>query len=474
MGPERAHHEAGQIDFLDGARRALADPAFQANLQRAVHTFRQNRTRALATLPEWEAWREQARAIKAHALAHLDHYLEMLDRSVRGAGGQVHWAADAEEARRIILDLAGRHGVRRIVKSKSSTTSEIALNPALEEAGIEVTETDLGEFIMQLADEEPVHFVAPAIHKSPEQVATLFADRLTTPRTADPQALTQAARLHLRETFLRAEMGISGVNFAVAESGTIVLFENEGNARMVTTLPRVHVAVMGMEKVVPRLADLAVMLRVLPLSATGSRMAEYVSLITGPRRSGEADGPDEFHLVILDNGRSRILGDPEVREALQCIRCGACLNVCPVYERAGGHAYGSIYSGPIGAVLTPLLGGASGAGELPFASTLCGACAEVCPVKIDIPRLLLVMRRRAVEGSRAAAWMERVGMRIYALAATSERRWAWGGRALRAALRLFVRGATVPRLPFPFAAWTRYRTFPAPPPEAFRDTDHGA
>jgi L-lactate dehydrogenase complex protein LldF len=474
MSTESAHRDTDWIDFSGSARRALDDPVLQTNLQRAVHAFRQNRTRVLATLPEWETWREQARAIKAHALAHLDRYLEMLDRNVRGAGGHVHWAADAAEARNIILDLVRRYGIRRIAKSKSSTTSEIALNPALEREGIEVTETDLGEFIVQLAHERPVHFVAPAIYKNTAQVAALFADRLAAPRTEDPEALTRAARLHLREKFLGAEMGITGVNFAVAESGTIVLFENEGNARMVTSLPRIHVAVMGMEKVVPRLADLAVMLRVLPLSATGARMAEYVSFITGPRRPGESDGPDEFHLVILDGGRSRILGDPEVREALQCIRCGACLNVCPVYERAGGHAYGSIYSGPIGAVLTPLLGGASGAGELPFASTLCGACAEVCPVKIDIPRLLLVMRRRAEGSSRAAAWLERVGMRIYALAATSERRWAWGGRVLRAALRLFVRGATVPRLPFPFAGWTRYRTFPAPPPEAFRDTDHGA
>ncbi|MBI3975136.1 MAG: iron-sulfur cluster-binding protein [Armatimonadetes bacterium] len=476
MGAPVEPSDSGQIDFRGAARRALTDPLRQGAIGLAVHTFRQNRAAVLSGLPEWEAWREQARAIKAHTLAHLDVYLDRLDRSVRGAGGQVHWAADAAEAREIVLDLARRHKIRRIAKSKSSTTSEIVLNPALEAAGLEVTETDLGEFIVQLAGEESSHFVVPAIHKTTPQVAALFAERLGAPRVEEPERLTQAARVHLREKFLAAEMGVTGVNFAVAETGTIVVFENEGNARMVTSLPRIHVAVMGMEKVVPRLADLAVMLRVLPLSATGARMAEYVSFLTGPRRPGEVDGPDELHLVILDNGRSRILGDPEMREALQCIRCGACLNVCPVYARAGGHAYGSIYSGPIGAVLTPLYRGIDHAGELPFASTLCGACAEVCPVKIDLPRLLLTLRRRAVEHlpgraartRRPVGWVERLAMRAFALAATSARRWGRSGRVLRAALRPFVRGSSIPALPF-LTRWTRYRHFPAPPPSAFRD-----
>ncbi len=479
-GAARTLPESAPIDFLGAARAALKDTTRQAAIARAMHTFRANRAAALPHLPEWETWREEARAVKADTLAHLDTYLDRLDRNVRAAGGYVHWAADAAEARAIILGLARRAGVRRVTKSKSSTTSEIALNPALEAAGIDVTETDLGEFIVQLAGEDPSHFVAPAIHLDTPQVAALFADRLGTPPMEDPERLTQAARLHLRAKFLAAEMGISGVNFAVAETGTLVVFENEGNARMVTSLPRIHVALMGMEKVVPRLADLAVMLRVLPLSAVGTRTAEYVSLLTGPRRPGEVDGPDALHLIILDNGRSRILADPETREALQCIRCGACLNVCPVYERAGGHAYGSIYSGPIGAVLTPLFRGVAAAGQLPFASSLCGACAVACPVKIDLPRLLLTMRRRVVEhpplGPAAAGHpvgrLERLAVRVFAFAATSPRRWRWGGRILRAALRPFVRGGSVPALPF-LARWTRYRHFPVPPRSAFGEGRRG-
>jgi L-lactate dehydrogenase complex protein LldF len=476
-GAATGREEPARIDFLAGARLALGNEERRAATAHALATFRAKRAAIVAQLPEWEAWREEARTVKAHTLAHLDTYLDRLDRSVRGAGGQVHWAGDGAEACAIILELARRSGVRRVAKSKSSTTSEIGLNPALEAAGIEVTETDLGEFIVQLSGEEPSHFVVPAIHLGTPQVADLLAQRLGIVRVEDPERLTRAAREHLRETFLTAEMGISGVNFAVAETGTLVVFENEGNARMVTSLPRVHLAVMGMEKVVPRLTDLAVMLRVLPLSAVGTRMAEYVSLLTGPRRRGEADGPDELHLIILDNGRSRILADPETREALQCIRCGACLNVCPVYERAGGHAYGSIYSGPIGAVLAPLFRGVDAAGELPFASTLCGACAEVCPVKIDIPRLLLTMRQRTVQhraGGRPTprhpvGVLERLAVRAFAFAATSPRRWRWGGRILRAALRPFVRKGSIPALPL-LRRWTRYRHFPAPPPASFSDS----
>ncbi len=461
-----------RVDFRRDAQQALADPVMQTTIGHAVRTFRFNRARILSTLPEWEDWREEARAVKAHTLAHLDHYLNLLDRNVRAAGGTVHWAVDGAEARRIVLTLADTHGVRHVTKSKSSVTSEIGLNGALQAADVEVTETDLGEFIVQLGGEEPSHFVVPAIHRDVPHIASLFARHLGAPDTQDPEILTGVARRYLREKFLAAEMGVSGVNFAVAESGTIVLFENEGNARLVTTLPRIHVAIMGIEKVIPRLADLAVMLRVLPLSATGARTAEYISLITGPRRTGEVDGPDEFHLIILDNGRSRILGDPEVREALQCIRCAACLNVCPVYERAGGHAYGSIYSGPIGAVVTPLFRGTVLAGELPYASSLCGACAEVCPVKIDLPRLLLVLRRRVAEGT--ISWWERAAMRVYAIAATSARRWTWAGRLLRMALRLLVRDGRIPRLPSAFAAWSQERDFPAPPPRAFRDDVDGS
>ncbi len=468
------HASDGPIEFVDHARRVLDDPAFQQHLGHSVHVFRARRAEVLKEFTGWETWREQARTIKAHTLAHLDTYLDRFDRNVRAAGGQVHWAADGEEACRIIGDLARRRGVRRIVKSKSSTTDEIELNPSLERDGIEVTETDLGEFIVQLGGEAPIHFVAPAIHRGRAEIGELFTAKIGAPPTDVPEQLTRAARTYLRERFLRAEMGISGVNFGVAETGTLVVFENEGNARMVTTLPRIHVAVMGMEKLVPNLAALAVMLRVLPISATGGRMAEYVSMITGPRRSGEADGPDELHVVVLDSGRSRILADTEVRESLQCIRCAACLNVCPVYERAGGHAYGNIYSGPIGAVLTPLYQGLERAGTLPFASSLCGYCQEVCPVKIDLPKLLLVMRRRAAAAGEGVNTFERVAMQAYAWAAATPRRWRWAGRALRAALRPFVRGDRIPRLPGPLGAWTRRRDFPAPPRASFLDSRDGA
>jgi len=456
------------IDFLDGARRALADPELQAALGGAVRAVRARRDALVATLPAWAAWRAQAAAVREAALADLEGHLARLAAAVRRAGGEVHHAPDAAAARAVIVDLVRRYGARRIVKSKSATTEEIDLNPALEAAGAEVTETDLGEFIVQLAGERPVHFVAPAIHKSAGQVGRLFAERLGTPPAAAPEDLTRRARVHLRAVFLGADLGITGVNFAAADTGTLVLVENEGNARLTTTLPRVHVAVMGIEKVVPRLADLAPLLRVLAPSAVGTRAAEYVSLLTGPRRPGERDGPEAMHLVLLDNGRRRILADPEVREALRCIRCAACLNACPIYERAGGHAYGSIYSGPIGAVVTPLLQGIARAGQLPFASTLCGRCAEVCPVGIDLPRLLLVLRRRAVEAGQVAR-LERLAVRLYAAAAAQPRRWGLAGRALRAALRPLARDGAVRWLPPPLGGWTSSRDFPAPPPAAWRD-----
>ncbi|MBI4279191.1 MAG: iron-sulfur cluster-binding protein, partial [Armatimonadetes bacterium] len=415
-----------------------------------------------------EALRERARQIKAHALAHLPYYLEQLEAEVRATGGHVHWARDGAEACGIILDIARRHGVRTVVKSKSMTTEEIELNHVLEHDGIQVTETDLGEFILQLIGEKPGHILGPAIHKTKEQVAEVFSQHLGIPRYDQPEQLTMAARTALRHRFLQAGMGISGVNFGVAETGTIVVVENEGNARLTTSLPKVHVAVMGMEKVIPTMADLITLMRVLARSATGQTMPVYASLINGPRRAGEADGPDEFHLVILDNGRTRILADPEMRESLQCIRCGACLNVCPVYQRTAGHPYGSVYSGPIGAVITPLYLGIDRAAQLPFASSLCGACGEVCPVKIDIPRLLVTLRARAVAAGHAPA-AERWSFRLWQWAMERSGGYALGGRLMRRALRLFERDGKVSSLPFPFSQWTQSRDFPAPPAKSFRE-----
>ena len=335
------------------------------------------------------------------AVEHLDVLLETLAGNIRRNGGRVFFAADAQEAVAYCLDVSRRLGVRRAVKGKSMVTEEIGLNPALEAAGIEVSETDLGEYIIQLAGEHPSHIIAPAIHKTRAQVGRLFADKLGIPFSDDPPTLTQAARKALREKFLAADMGISGCNLACAETGHITTVSNEGNIRMSATMPRVHMAFMGMERVAARLEDYHMLLRLLARGAAAQNMATYVSYVGGPRQPGQADGPDEFHLVILDNGRSRILADPEFREILCCIRCAACLNVCPVYRKIGGHSYGFPYSGPVGAVVTPLLVGLTRAKDLFFGETLCGACKDACPVNIDIPRMLLALRARAACGDPA-------------------------------------------------------------------------
>ncbi|HXF81207.1 MAG TPA: lactate utilization protein B, partial [bacterium] len=351
-----------RIAFERNARRALGDADLQRALRGAMVRFRQLQAAVIAEVPNWQALRQQAHAIKLRVLADLDQHLETLASRVRERGGHVHHARDGAEAARLIARLAAG---RRVVKSKSMVTEEIALNAALERAGCEVTEGDLGEYLLQLAHEPPSHLIAPVVHRSKESIAALLSAAAGRQLPPDPEQLTAAARTLLRRRFLAAEVGITGANFAVAETGTIVLVENEGNIRMTTTIPRLHIAVMGAEKVIPRMADLAVFLTLLPRAATGQRMSSYVSLLTGPRRAGELDGPDEFHLVILDNGRRAIRDDPVMREALACIRCGACLNVCPIFERTGGHAYESVYAGPIGAVITPLLTGLARAGDLP-------------------------------------------------------------------------------------------------------------
>jgi L-lactate dehydrogenase complex protein LldF len=454
--------------MIGNSERALRDATLQRQLGIAMPTFRMQRDVAVAEVPDWEHLRTTAAAIKDHALAHLDRYLTALDTQVTAQGGVVHWAQDAAEARRIIVDIARAHAVRRVVKSKSMTTEEIHLNPTLEREGIAVVETDLGEYVVQLTGEKPGHIVAPIAHKSAEAVSELFTAKLGVPRYQRPEDLAGVARQALRAEFLAADMGISGANFAVAETGTIVVVENEGNARLTTSRPRVHVALMGIEKVVPRLADLGVMLRVLARSATGQRASVYVSLLTGPRRAGERDGPKALHLVILDNGRTRLLAAPDLREALRCIRCGACLNICPVFLRAGGHAYGSVYSGPIGAVITPVYEGLGRASELPFASTLCGACAEVCPVKIDLPRMLAELRGRVVRAGRTTA-LDRVFARGWTfIMARPGRLRAFGllGRLLQ---RVVVRRGRIDRLPYPLGGWTAHRTAPPLAPRPFRE-----
>lgn len=449
--------------FSEAAGRAIQDRRLQAAMRSAAGRFLGHRNYAVSQTPNWEELRHRAHEIKKQALDNLPYYLDQLEASVQRAGGHLHRAADAAEASRIIQQIAGRHDVRLCVKSKSMTSEEIDLNNALEAVGIEAVETDLGEFIIQLAGETPFHIIAPAMHKTRAQVADLFESKLGLPREEDITRLTQIARRVLREKFATAGMGISGVNFAVAETGTIVVVENEGNARLSTTLPKVHVALMGMEKVIPSIADLEVFLTLLPRSATGQKFTSYVSWITGPRRPGDADGPEDFHLVILDNGRSRILADPETRESLYCIRCGACLNVCPVYQRAGGHAYGWVYSGPIGAIITPQYVGLSQAAQLPYASSLCGACGEVCPVKIDIPNILLKLRSRIAADPQARpeeTAVEGTLVRLWKIAATRPRLWRLGISLLRWMQPLLVRNGRLRWAPFPASRWTCSRDLP--------------
>ena len=398
--------------FRENAKAALADVHLRGALKHATSLFGEKRKEAAASLPNWEALRTQARAIKDEVLLHLDRYLEEFVHNAESCGAKVHWARDAAEANAIICRLATEREARIVVKSKSMTTEETHLNDALEAAGMQVVETDLGEYIIQLAEETPSHIIAPAIHKTKQQVAELFTNELGMPPTDDLAQLTRTARNTLRDRFAAADVGISGVNFGIAETGTLVIVENEGNIRLTTSLPRMHIALMGIEKVIPRFADLDIFLKLLPRSGTGQRLTTYQSFITGIKRQPSDEGPEELHIVLLDNGRSRMLAHPVTRQSLACIRCGACLNACPVYQQIGGHAYGSVYPGPIGAVITPQLMGIEKTSQLPYASSLCGACREVCPVKIDIPRLLLHLRGEITPRKGGVA--ERLAFKMWA------------------------------------------------------------
>ena len=464
-----------QCDAIhDGARRTLAD----AHLQEAYHTstlrLYTHRLQAIAEVPGFEPLRERARALKREVIEHLDYYVDQFAGNVERQGGQVHWAADAEDACAIVVEIARHAGAREVVKGKTMVSEEIELNRAFEAAGIDAIETDLGEFIVQLARERPAHIVAPAIHKTRGDVADLFERGVDSQRTEDPEELAAVARRALRARFARAGVGLSGGNFAVAETGTVVVVENEGNIRFSTTAPPVHVVLVGVEKLIPRFRDLAVFLRLLARSGTGQKMTSYTSLLTGPRRPHE-DGPGEMHVVLVDNGRTRALADEKMREALYCIRCGACLNACPVYRKIGGHAYGWVYSGPIGALITPEFVGLERARELPFASSLCGACREVCPLKIDIPHLLLHLRGQAAHLGEPAASAdslvgERNSIRFWAWLMQSPRRYAWSARLARLGQRFFARRGWIHRLPvLPLSRWTESRDLPALAPRPFRD-----
>ncbi len=459
--------QATSMYFKARAREKLRDERLQQALARLQTNFVEARARAIAELPDFEGFREAAARIRERALADLDLYLEEFEKNATARGAEVHWAATHQEAARIVCEIARRHGVRKAVKSKSMVSEECDLNEALQGAGVEVVETDLGEYILQLAHEPPSHIVAPVVHKNKDEIADLFEQRHRRPRQSEIEALCREAREVLRPHFLTADMGISGANFFCAETGSTLIVTNEGNGRMVTTLPRVHVAITGIEKVVPTLEDLATLLRLLPRSATGQSITNYVTLSTGVKGEGELDGPEHFHIVLVDAGRSALLGTA-LQPMLRCIRCGACMNHCPVYQSVGGHAYGWVYPGPMGSVLTPAYVGLENALDLPHAATLCNQCGVVCPVKIPLPELMRKLREKQMErGLRS--WPERLGLRAWAWLAQRPRIYGW---TMRLAARLLKHMAgeegLLHRLPFG-GGWTDGRDFPAPAGKTFRE-----
>ena len=452
--------------FRVKAAATLDNKTVLQSLEHVYTGFHEGRLTAAADTPNWEELRTKGKAIKDHTIAHLDYYLGLLADNVEKNGGHVFFAEDAAEAREHVVKLAHDRNVKTVIKSKSMVSEEMALADALIDAGIEAVETDLGEYIIQLAGETPYHLIAPAIHKSREDVAALLDDDF---KKGDPVPgageLTMLARVKLREVFERADMSVTGVNFAVAESGSIALVTNEGNGRMSTSVPRIHVAVMGMEKIVPSIQDLSTMLRILIRSATGQRITSYITMVNGPRKPDEEEGPEEFHLVIMNNGRDKLLADPQMRESLNCIRCGACLNACPVYRKVGGHAYGWVYPGPIGSVVSPVMTGLKDAHDLPNASSLCGACHEVCPVKINIPRMLLELRWRAAEGKsdskeRASSLKERMLWKSWRIGMMGRRRFDLGARISRWLLRPMSKRGWIKKAPPPLSGWTTTRDFP--------------
>jgi L-lactate dehydrogenase complex protein LldF len=455
--------------FLQDAATKSADLVHRELIRRGMDSYDAAHLRGRARIKDWEAARQKCQAIKREAINHLDRYLLQFEEKIISRGGHVFWAANSEEACSYVTQLATRLKVRTVVKSKSMVTEEIHLSPALEKVGIKVWETDLGEFIVQLRNEAPYHIVTPAMHLNRTQIAELFREKLDASITSDdPADLMALARRKLREAFFAAEMGISGANFLVADAGVIAISTNEGNGRLCTSVPRIHVVVTGIEKIIPRLEDLAVLWPVLATSGTGQGITTYGTMIGGPRQAGEVDGAEEFHVVLVDNGRSQLLADAEQREVLHCIRCGACLNICPVFRHVGGHTYGTTYPGPIGSVLTPHLNGIKEFKHLSYASSLCGACTSVCPVKIDLHHHLLQNRRNATEAG-ATTTSERMMFRAWRWAMLRPRVYALGGWLTRTALRILYRLGLAGSILDPMRVWNRYRS-PVPlPSESFRE-----
>ena len=455
--------------YSERVKTALNNPHLKTALNRSTIRMSNNRVASMGAV-DGQLLRTQTRQMKEYVLRHLPDLLEQFEANVKANGGHVHWARDAAEANQIVLEIARRTNSQKVVKSKSMATEEIHLNHALEEAGMVAVETDLGEYIIQLAGEPPSHIVAPVIHKRIEDIAALFQEKLDMPATLDPEVMCAVARQRLRQEFLNADMGISGCNFAIAETGTVCIVTNEGNGRMVSSIPRIHIALMGLEKLVPTAEDAILQYQALVRSATGTQTSVYLSMTSGPRKLGDTEGPEEFHVVIMDNGRSDML-EKGYGEALMCIRCGACLNVCPVYREIGGHAYGSTYSGPIGAVISPLLPAhVTNPEKLPHASTLCGACRDACPVKIDLPRLLVDLRADQVENDEAS-WFDKQSMQGFLYAMRDRKRYEQGGKAASWGTNVLasLSGGHIKALPPPLSAWTNSRDFPAFAKKSFRE-----
>jgi len=458
-------------DFPEAAKVALQDSQLRQNVHHATEVIRTKRALRVHETDDWQELRNAAHDIKEHTLAHLDHYLIEFERNCQQAGGTVHWARDADEANAIAISLIRQYGGEEVIKVKTMTSDEVQMNPALEKAGITPHETDLADMIVQLGDDEPSHIVVPALHKNRFEIRDIFRKKMSLPTlTAEPEDLAHAARQYLRDRFMRVKIGISGANFAIAETGSVCVVESEGNGRMCVTLPDVLITLVGIEKIVPTFQDLDVFLQLLPRSATGERMNPYNSLWTGVR---PGDGPQAFHIILLDNGRTKLMHSKMERETLDCIRCGACLNACPVYRETGGHAYGSIYSGPIGAILSPQLNSLEYSRSLPYASSLCGACYEVCPVKINIPEILIHLRGRIVRDDQQTLSgtfsQMNLAMQGAAFAFGSRRRYEAAQRLGRMGQKLFEKNGQLVDLPGMAGGWTRYRDLRPLPQQTFRD-----
>lgn len=462
----RVGNAAHAPSFPEAARSSLENTQLRQNVWRATTTIQNKRAKVVGELPDWEQLRQAGHDIKEHTMLHLDHYLEQFEAACKRAGGQVHWARDADEANQIIVAILQAKKVQEVIKVKTMTSDEIGLNRALEVTGITPYETDLADLIVQLGNDSPSHIVVPALHRNKDEIRQLFMDKMQLNELGtDAEDLASAARSYLREKFLRVKVAISGANFAIAETGSVCVVESEGNGRMCVSLPDLLITLIGIEKIIPRFNDLEVFLQLLPRSATGERMNPYNSIWTGVSPD---DGPREFHVVLLDNGRTQVLADQESRETLDCIRCGACLNACPVYRQTGGHAYGSIYAGPIGAILTPQLQSLEHSRSLPYASSLCGACFDACPVKINIPEILIHLRAKITD-TGDTPFQERIGMKAAALAFANANRMETAQKLARWLQWPFEKQGSIKELPGILGGWTAFRDLKPIPKQSFRE-----